>query len=178
MKKNVAGRMALVGVLSALAVVLLLLTATPIATVGTAALAAVCAIPVVAELGQRGGLLHFAAVALLAWLIVPAVEGKVLYTAFFGWYTVFKAWLEQKNLSRPAEWGVKAALFLVALCGGGAAWYFLLTPTLPTWAAWWMLPVVAVALIVVFFVYDRGLTGLVSLYVTRMQPTLRRLFRF
>ncbi len=178
MNKNRLGKLSLGGVFSALALMFLLLTATPVATVGTAALAAVCGIPVVAEAGRRGGLLQFVAVAVLAWLIVPAMEGKVLYTAFFGWYTVFKAWLEQKNLPRPAEWGAKAALFLVALCGGGAAWYFLLTPTLPTWFAWWVLPVGAVALTAVFFVYDRGLTGLVSLYVTRMQPTLRRLFKF
>lgn len=178
MKKNRFGALAVAGVFSALAVVFLLLTAVNPATVGTVALAAVCGIPVVTEVGRRGGWLHFIAVAVLAWLLVPNIEGKILYTAFFGWYTVFKAWLEQKNLPRPAEWGAKAALFLVALCGGGAAWYFLLTPTLPTWFAWWVLPVGAVALTAVFFVYDWGLTGLVSLYVTRMHPPLRRLFKF
>ena len=178
MKKDRLRSLALAGVFSALALVFLLLTATPIATVGTAALAAACGIPVVAESGRRAGLLHCIAVAVLAWLLVPAAEGKVLYTAFFGWYTVFKAWLEQQSLPRPAEWGIKAALFLVALSGTGALWYFLLTPTLPDWAAWWMLPVGAVVLTAVFFVYDRGLSGLVGMYVLRLQPVLRRLFKF
>ena len=177
MKKNRFRSLAVAGVFSALALVLLLLTATPVATVGTAALAAVCGIPVVAESGRRMGLLHFIVVAVLAWVLIPAAEGKVLYTAFFGWYTVFKAWLEQKQLPRPAEWGVKTLLFWIALCGGGAAWYFLLTPALPEWAAWWMLPVSAAALTVVYFVYDRCLSGLVGIYVLRLQPILRRLFK-
>ena len=178
MKKQRFGALALAGVFSALAVIFLLITTTNLATVGTVALAAVCAIPVVTVLGQRGGLIHFAAVALLAWLLVPPLEGKVLYTAFFGWYTVFKAWLEQKNLPRTAEWSIKIAVFLIALCGGGAAWYYLLTPLLPTWAAWWMLPIGGAMATALFVVYDRCLTGLVGVYIARLQPTLRRLFQF
>ena len=42
MRKNRLRSLAVAGVFSALALVLLLLTATPVATVGTAALAAVC----------------------------------------------------------------------------------------------------------------------------------------
>ena len=177
MKQTRMGKLALAGVFTSLALVLLLLTATPVATVGTAALAAVCGIPVVAACGRRAGLLHFVAVAVLAWLLVPAAEGKVLYTAFFGWYTVAKAWLEQKGLPRPAEWGIKVALCLVALSGAGVLWFFLLTPVLPDWAAWWMLPVGGVALVAVFFVYDRCLTGLVGTYIARLQPLLRKTFK-
>ena len=178
MKSKRIGALALTGVLTAMAVVLLLLTVTPIATVGTVALAAVCAIPVVTETGRRGGLLHVIAVAVLAWLLVPAWETKVLYTAFFGWYTVFKAWLESKNLSRPTEQMIKLALFWVVLVGGGAAWYFLAATPLETIFRWWMLPVGGVIATALFFVYDRCLTGLVGVYLSRLQPTLRRLFKF
>ena len=178
MKQKRITKLAVAGIFSALALVFLLLTATPIATVGTAALAAVCGIPVVVESGRRAGLLHFIAVAILAWLLVPAAEGKALYTAFFGWYIVFKAWLEKKSLPRPAEWGIKTTVFLIALSGAGVLWYTLLTPALPDWAAWWMLPVGVAVLTVIFFVYDRGLTGLVGMYITRLQPLLRRLFKF
>ena len=178
MNKTRIGQLSLAGVFSALALVLLLLTATPIATVGTAALAAVCGIPVVAEAGRRIGWIHFFAVAVLAWVLIPAADGKVLYTAFFGWYTVFKAWLEQKNLPRPAEWAVKIAVFLVALSGDSVAWYYLLVPVLPDWTAWWMLPVGMVVLTAVFVIYDHCITGLVGMYMTRLHPTLRRLFKF
>lgn len=177
MNRTRIAKLALAGVFSALALVLLLLTATPVATVGTAALAALCGLPVVIEAGRRAGWLHFIAVAVLAWLLVPAAEGKVLYTAFFGWYTIVKAWLEQKALSPTAEWGIKFGLFLVALGGAGALWYFLLTPALPDWAAWWMLPVGVVAAAILFVVYDRCLTGLVGVYLTRLHPTLQKIFK-
>lgn len=176
MRQTRIGRLALAGVFTALALVFLLLTATPVATVGTAALAAVCGIPVVAESGRRAGLLHFVAVAALAWLLIPAAEGKALYTAFFGWYTVFKAWLEQKHLPRPAEWGIKYGIFAAALVAYGALWVFLLKMPAPEWS--WIIPVAVILLCAVFAVYDRCLTGLVGVYVTRLQPTLRRLFRF
>lgn len=176
MKANRTGRLALAAVFSALAVVFLLLTATPLATVGTAALAAVCGIPVVTELGRRAGLLHFIAVAALVWLLMPTAEGNLLYTVFAGWYTVFKAWLEQKNLPRPAEWGIKYGVFAVALAVYGALWIFLLKMPVP--ALSWVIPVGALALCAVFGLYDWCLTGLVSLYATRLQPTLRRLFQF
>ena len=176
MKSKRIGTLALTGVLSALAVVCLLLTATPLATIGTVALAAVCGIPVVTETGRRGGLLHFAAVAVLAWLLVPEMEAKVLYTGFLGWYTVFKAWLEQKDLPRPAEWGIKYGVFAAAIAVFGVVRVFLLRMPLPPWS--WVMPAIAVAVCILFAVYDRCLTGLVGMYIARMQPTLRRLFKF
>lgn len=177
MKKR-TGRLALAGVLTALALVFLLLTVSPLATVGLAALAGVCGIPVVVELGRKAGLVHFAAAALLALLIVPTVEGKGMYIAFFGWYTVFKAWIENKNLSRPVEWGIKIAAFAAAVSAYGAVWVFLLTMPLPTWLTLWMLPLLAVGLCGVFVLYDIGLTGIIGTYHSRIRPKINGIFRF
>lgn len=178
MKNKQTGRLALAGVLTALAMVCLLLTVTPLATVGLAAVAAVCGIPVVVELGRKAGLLHFAAVTVLATLLVPAIEGKGMYVAFFGWYTVFKAWIESKNLPRPAEWGVKLAAFLAAVSAYGAVWVLLLKMPLPAWFTLWMLPLLAVGLSIVFVVYDIGLTGIIGAYFSRIRPKIGNLFRF
>lgn len=172
------GRLALGGVLTALALCFLLLTLSPLATVALAALAGVCGVPVVAELGKKAGLLHYAAVALLALLLIPAVQGKVMYIAFFGYYTVLKAWVESHIRSRAAEWTVKLLVFLLALGGAGWVLYALLRPVFPAWFSLWMLPVAAVALCGVFVVYDRALTGLVGMYLERVRPRLRRLFQF
>ncbi len=177
MKKNRFGALALAGIFSALAIVCLLLTVTPIATIGTVALAAICGIPVVVECGRRAGWLHFIAVAALAWLIVPAMEGKLLYTAFFGWYTIAKAWLEQKNFSRATEWSIKFALFWITMGIGGGSAYFLFPAAVLNGIGWWVILVGIVVSNLLFVVYDRCLTGLVGMYVTRLQPTLRRLFR-
>ena len=178
METKQTGRMALAGVLTALALVFLLLTVSPLATAGLAAVAALCGIPVVVELGRKAGLLHFAAVAVLAALIVPTIEGKGMYIAFFGWYTVFKAFIESKNLSRPVEWVVKIAVFLTATIAYGSLWLFILQMPLPEWFSLWMAPTVIAALCAVFAVYDVGLTGVIGMYCSRIRPKLRGLFRF
>lgn len=176
MRTKQTGQLALAGILTALAVVFLLLTVTPLATVGLAAVAAVCGIPVVAELGRKAGLVHFAAVAMLAWFLVPTIEGKGMYIAFFGWYTVFKAWIESKNLPRIGEWAAKCGAFAAALVAYGAVWVFLLKMPLPAWS--WITPLVAVGLLGVFGVYDVGLTGVIATYCNRIRPKISKLFRF
>lgn len=177
MKKQ-TGRLALASVLTALAVVILLLTVSPLATIGLAALAGVCGIPIVVEWGRKAALIHFAAVALLALLLVPAIEGKGMYIAFFGWYTVFKAWVESKNLPRLGEWAIKCGAFGAAVAAYGAVWVFLLNMPLPDGLATWMIPVAIVVLWGVFAVYDVGFSRLVSVYCGGFGRKIRQLFRF
>ena len=172
------GRLALSAVLTALAVVVLLLTTTPIATIGLAALAGVCGIPIVVEWGRKAGLLHFAAVAVLALLLIPSLQGKGMYIAFFGWYTVFKAWIESKSLPRIGEWAAKIGAFLVAVAAYGAVWVFLLNMPLPDGFVLWMVPVAAVAACAVFVVYDLGFSRLVAAYCGKMGVKIRQIFRF
>lgn len=174
MKKT--GKLALGGVLTALAVAFLALTVTPVATVGLAALAGLCGIPVVMEWGRKAGCVHYTAVTALAMLIIPSLEGKLMYFCFFGHYTVVKAWLEHFPLPRFAEYLLKTAVFLLSLGGYGGSWYLLASPALPEWFAWWVLPLGAVLLTAVFWVYDRCLTGLAAAYVCRVRPAVRRLF--
>lgn len=176
MSTKQTGRLALAGILTALALVFLLLTTSPLATVGLAALAGVCGIPVVVESGRKAGLVHCAAVAVLAALIVPTVEGKGMYIAFFGWYTVFKAWVESKDLPRLAEWAIKCGAFAVALVAYGAVWVFLMNMPLPSWS--WTTPLIAVGLCGVFAVYDVGLTGVIATYCNRIRPKISGFFRF
>lgn len=178
MRTKNTGRMALSAVLTALAVVVLLLTATPIATIGLAALAGVCGIPIVVEWGRKAGLIHFVAVAVLTLLIVPTLQGKGMYIAFFGWYTVFKAWIESKHLPRIGEWAAKCGVFAAALVAYGAVWVFLLDMPLPDGFSLWMVPVAAVVACAVFVVYDLGFSRLVAAYCGRMGAKIRQIFRF
>lgn len=178
MRTKNTGRLALSAVLTSLAVVVLLLTATPIATIGLAALAGVCGIPIVVEWGRKAGLLHFVAVAVLALLLVPSLQGKGMYIAFFGWYTVFKAWIESKQLPRMAEWAAKIGAFLAATAAYGAVWVFLLDMPLPDGFVLWMVPVAAVLACAVFVVYDIGFSRLVAVYCGKMGGKIRQIFRF
>lgn len=178
MKMKNSGKVAFLGILTALALVCLLLTAQPIATVGMAALAALCGIPVVVEWGRLTGCLHFAAVCLLAAVLIPSPEGKLMYFCFFGHYTVVKAWLEHFSLPRRVEYLLKIAVFLLSAAGYGGAWYALTDPALPAWFSLWMLAPAAGVLVVIFLVYDRCLSGLATVYMRRLHPLVSRLFRF
>ncbi len=175
---NKSGKIAFLGVTAALAVVFLLLTVFPTATIALAALAALVSIPTVIEVGKKAALLQYVAVCLLSLLLVPTIEGKGLYIAFFGYYTVLKAWLEERGLPRAAEWGAKLLVFNVAMV---AAYWVMLTffsldgdsfviggISLP-----WVFLLAGNG---VFVVYDWAITRVISQYLTRWRWPLRRLF--
>jgi hypothetical protein len=101
-----------------------------------------------------------------------------MYIAFFGWYTVFKAWIESKHLPRIGEWAAKIGAFLVATAAYGAVWVFLLDMPLPDGFVLWMVPVAAVVACGVFVVYDLGFSRLVAVYCGKMGGKIRQIFRF
>ena len=178
MKMEKSSKIAFLGILTALSLVCLVITAQPLATVGLAALAALFGIPVVVELGRPAGLLHYAAVTLLAVLLIPSVEGKLMYALFFGHYTVVKAWVEHLPLPRWVEYLLKSAVFLTSVGGYGWLWYVLTEPAKPDWFHLWMLLPAAAVLWGVFMLYDRCLSGAATAYLRRLHPLVSRLFRF
>ncbi len=174
-----SSRMALCGVMGALAVVCLLLTVFPFATYALPALASVFLFPVVIECGRRYGILVYAATAVLALLLAPDLEAKILYVAFFGYYPVLKSAAEP--LGKTGEWVLKLGTFNAAVLLA----YFLLTRiglSLSEFALGKLPLAAAVAVFwamgnVIFVLYDIALTRALSVYFCRFQPMLRRLFR-
>lgn len=174
-----SSRMALCGMMGALSVTCLLLTVFPFATYALPALASMFLFPVAIECGRRWGLLTYAATAVLAVLLAPDLEAKVLYAAFFGYYPILKSVAEPCGKVR--EWVLKLGAFNLSVVGA----YFVLTRlglSLQEFALG-NLPLGAVLggflLVgnVVFVLYDIALTRALSLYFARFQPLLRRLFR-
>lgn len=175
-------RIALGGILSAVTVMVLLLTIFPFATYALPPLAGAFLIPLVIECGKKWALCAYVAVSLVALLIVPDMEAKTLFIAFFGYYPIVKATLESiKN--RFVEWLAKLLIFNAAMIGGY---------TVLTWIGFSLdefciegvaLPLNAFLLLfllagnVIFVVYDIGLTRLLPLYFARFQPVIRRLFK-
>lgn len=165
------------GVMAALGVVILMLTATPVATVALAAVAALTVIPPVIEINKRTALAVYAAVSLIALLLVPAWEGKAMYIGFFGHYAVVKAVIEGRRMPRTAEWACKTGAFLLSLAAGGCLAVFVGGVPLPAlhpllWAA------LALGAVAVFVLYDVGLSRLIAGYMQRIHPLMQRLFRF
>ena len=180
MNKRNGVKIAFCGIAAALSLVILMMTVIPITEISLAALAGIIGIPVVIEFGRKTGLAVYAVVSILALILIPTIEGKALYIAFFGYYPVLKSALECRCMPRIAEWGVKLAVFNGAIIvsyllmlnvfglpkdsfqigGISLPWVFLLLGN------------------AVFFLYDWCLTGLIAKYLTAWQPRVRRLFKF
>ncbi len=167
--------------MGALALVCLLLTVFPFATYALPALASVFLMPVVIECGKRWALAVYAAVSLLALLIVSDMEARLLFVFFFGYYPIIKSWAEQRH--RAVEWLCKLGIFNAAVVlaytvlsavGFSLAVFSIPGVALPLGV---FLAAFLLAGNVIFVLYDIGLTRLLPLYFSRLQPLLRRLFR-
>lgn len=176
-------RIALGGVFSAVAVLLLLLTIFPFATYALPPLAGAFLIPLVIECGKKWALCAYAAVSLVALLIVPDMEAKTLFIAFFGYYPIVKATLE--SIKRPVwEWPLKLLIFNAAAVGGYAALSWIGFPLDDFRIEGIALPLYGFLLLfllagnVIFVIYDIGLTRFLPLYFSRFQPIIRRLFQY
>ena len=94
-------QMALCGLLTALAVVLMISAgAMGIGTFAGPVLAMAALLPVLEEYGPKAAALTYAAAAILALLLVPEPELAMVYAAF-GWYPILRPRLDRLLPSRP-----------------------------------------------------------------------------
>lgn len=108
-------RMALCGILAALAVVLLSFGALiPFSTFCCPILAMLCIIPVVEEYGRKSALLFYSAVSVLALLLAPDKEVALLFT-FLGWYPAVRTALDRHLPKGLLPALVKLLLFAVSV---------------------------------------------------------------
>jgi len=102
-------QMALCGLLTALAVVLMVLSgAIGIGTYCGPVLAMVALLPVLEEVGPKAAATVYVASALLGLLLVPEIELAMVYAAF-GWYPILRPHLARIRL-RPARTALKITL--------------------------------------------------------------------
>lgn len=108
-------RMALCGVLAALALVFLSMGGLlPMATFCCPILAMLCMLPVLEEYGWKTTLLFYAAVSLLGLLLSPDKEVALLYT-FLGWYPVLRPGIDRQIHGKLLRVLVKLVLFAAAV---------------------------------------------------------------
>lgn len=174
-------RIALSSMLCALSLLCLLLTVFPFATYALPAMAGVFLVPLVVECGKKTALCAYAAVAVLAVLLVPDMEAKVLFIAFFGYYPVLKAVTESMK-NRFVEWVVKIAAFNLSVVVGYGILSAVGFPLNEFAIEGVVLPLSTVLCLFliagngIFVLYDIGLTRFLPFYFSRLQPLLRRLF--
>ncbi|MCI8554446.1 MAG: hypothetical protein HFJ80_05820 [Clostridiales bacterium] len=170
-------KVALCGILSALSLLLMVMTIVPVATYALPAMAGAVLIPVVMEAGVKWGWLSYAAVGLLSFLVAPDPEAKVLFLTFFGYYPVLKCLLERMK-KRWAEWLIKLILFNGSMAG--SYWLTIFVFHLPSDFQLFGVSLPLIFLLignVVFVIYDLALTNVLTAYWYRLHPRLSRIFR-
>jgi len=159
-------KIALNGILGALAVVSLLLAAIiPTNTLSFYALSSFFISVVIVENGIRAGWLFFVATSLLSLIVVPEKLALVPYVVFFGIYGIVKYYIEKLN-KLALEYVLKFIYFNI--CAGIAVVTVrqLFNTALVSRLPWWLL---VIALEIVFFVYDYVYTLFIGYYRDKLR---------
>ena len=165
------GRVALTGMLTALSLAFLWISAvSPAGRLGLVAVAGLFPAGAVVSAGLGAGFFCYAATGILGLVLLPAKGSAALYLLFFGLWPMVKSLLERLN-SRVAEWAGKLVVFnlILSVCWFGLRAVFL--PFLPpVLEAGWM---VYAAGNVAFVIYDVGFSKLIAFYQARIDRALR-----
>ncbi len=169
--KNKTYKVALCAVISAISVVLMLITGIfPFASYALPAMAGALLAVVVIEAGMKWAILSYIAVAILAFFITPDTTAKSAYILLFGYYPILKCVIEKVKF-KWIKWLLKVINLNLAVVAS-----FLITTyifNLPDFIEEFETagPMVAIAFLVAaniaFVLYDILLTRLIALYFYR-----------
>lgn len=174
-KSNKTARIALCGVLAALAVALMFLGGTvAFAAIACPVMASLVLIPVYTECGWKWGLVWYAAVAALALLLAPDKESAILFVAF-GYYPMLRKLIGHLH-SRVFKWVVKLVYVNAVICAayGLMIFVFRMEAVSAEFAAYggWMLAALAALANLTFVVYDLLIVRLEIFYCVKLRPKL------
>jgi len=176
MKRN-TGRIALCGVLTGFCLAVMLFSAIDIGLTYTLPMiaGALLIIPVL-EFGTAAALTTYAAVAILSFILPANKEAALMFVFLFGLYPILKRYIDQINI-RVLRILTKALYFnLAAIAAVGlAAWVFQI-PIDDGSLGKYAVPLLLAVGNVAFVVYDIALARCVYMYITRIQPILRKTF--
>lgn len=171
MKMRNTEKTALGGVITALSVVCMMLTAiVPVATFSCPILAGMLLAAVVIEINAKWAFCVYAAVSVLSILLVPDKEAVVYYIALFGYYPIIKQFIE-KHLSKIPQWVLKLLVFNAAAVAAFFITILLLNVPKESFSVggfyvpWAFL----IAGNFLFVLYDIALSGLITMYVIRLR---------
>lgn len=170
-------RIALCGMLSALAVVIMLMAYFPYLTYALPALSGALFAIVLIELGGKWAFGSYATAAIIA-LLLCEKEAAVIFVAFFGYYPIVKAYLERIS-SKTVEYLLKFLLFNVAVIVSYVVIIFVFgipLEGLGDFGKYTLLILLALANIM-FVVYDLALTRVYVDYMGKLHTKIMRLLK-
>ncbi len=174
-----SSKTALGGIVSALSVMLMLLTAVlPFMSYALPLLAGALLIFMVIEINKSWAFIVYIAVSLLAVFVVPDKEAATFYIAFFGYYPIIKSSLE-KHLPKIIKWLVKLAIFNLSV----VAAYFVSVKLLGIpfedmqELGKYGIPILLAIANVTFVMYDIMLSKMVVLYMLKLRKSFKKIFK-
>ena len=169
--RGAAGKVAYPAILSALALILVYLgSMAPTGNWGIVAAAGLLPAAAVISVNLAAGFLCWAAVSILAFLLVPDKFCVLLFGALFGLYPMVKSLVERPR-KKPLEFVLKLAFFNAAFTVIYLTMAAAVAESLPQvlGSSVWVLYAVAN---VVFLLYDYGFSKLIALYIARIQRAI------
>lgn len=172
-----SSRVALSGVIGAFALSMMLLgSVIPCATFCAPAISGLLLVPVALECGLKTAWLLFAAVAILALILVPEKEMALAFVFILGHYPLVKVWLDRLRFAL-VRGAAKLGVFNLSIL---VMYTLVLTVfPMPELAAEYremgqaMVEVLLVTANIAFVAYDRSIVNLTRWYVIRIRPKLR-----
>ena len=170
-RKGTAARVSYPAVLGAVSLILVYIASVvPTGNWGLVAVAGVLPAAAVISVGLGAGVLCWAGVSLLSFLLLPGKFCALLYTALFGLYPLVKSLIERLR-KRGMEYLLKLVFFNVSFTLIFLIMRTAVLDSLPAaLGAVWVLYLVAN---VVFLIYDFGFSRLISFYVARIGRVVR-----
>ena len=146
-------------ILSALAVAIMYIGAMlEVFELSAAALASICVLLVLTELGMKYAFLTYACIGVLSMLLLPMKYPAIMFVGFLGFYPMAKSFFERKFR------GWLCMVLKIALLNVCTFAMLLVVRYVMTVALWFEIMVLVIANIV-FVVYDYALTQLLRTYV-------------
>ena len=170
-RKNTAVTVAYPAILGALSLLLVYIgSIAPTGNWGIVAAAGLLPGLAVISVGMKAGLLCWAGVSILAFLLVPDKFCVLLFGALFGLYPMMKSLIERLR-KKPLEYVLKLAFFNAAFTAVYLVMSAAVAASLPQvlGSSVWVLYLAAN---VVFLLYDYGFSKLIALYIARVQRAI------
>lgn len=170
-------KISLCGVSAALSVVFMLLGYFPYFTYAAPAVAGLCMMIPVMEIGLSWAWGTYFVSSFLTLLFCER-EAGILFVLFLGYYPILKALIERIRLV-SLEWLFKVLSFAVGLSLCAVAWKLFLSVSLSDFGVVGTTGFVllVVFLLIVFVIYDVGLSRLSAVYHLRLHPIFKKMFR-
>lgn len=183
---NQSGKVALGAMLTALSVVLLIPSALQVLVYALPAIAGMIIMFAVVEMNKGWAFAVYASTSIIGLLFVANKEAIMLYAAFFGYYPILKAILESR-CNKVVEYIVKFASFNISMVGAYLIMIYLfgmpydelmgIDSPMGFYAKYAPLIMLGIGNIV-FILFDKGITNIITLYILTWQKKFRKLFKW